>query len=55
MKRKSLAIEKTIIIILSILLLVLGIVIIYRLYQFGSINIERVNKTINETLNKTLK
>lgn len=55
MKKKNIAIDKTIIIILSVLLLILGIIIIYRLYQIGFFNIERVNKTINETLNKTVK
>lgn len=49
---KNIAIEKAALLILALLVLIIGIIIIYRLYIVGSFNIEQTNKTINETLKK---
>lgn len=49
---RDIAIEKTALLILAILLLLIGIMIIYRLYNVGVFNIEQTNKTINDTLKR---
>jgi len=49
MKKKSIAIETVIFIILAIVVLIVGIIIVYGLYNLSKSNILKLNETYNKT------
>lgn len=52
MMMRNIALEQIVLLILAVLILIIGVIIIYRLYIIGAFNIEQTNKTINSTLGK---
>jgi len=49
MKKRSIAIETVAFIILSLLVLIVGIIIVYGLYNMSQYNIQKLNETYNKT------
>jgi len=49
MKKKSIAIETVIFIILAIVVLIVSIIIVYGLYNLSKSNIQKLNETYNKT------